>query len=182
MELATIWDTETTGLLNAIGTDEIIQPFITEIYAMQVDKEGTIIKEIDTLVKPLMPIPKHITKITGIDDYAVKDAPSFFEIYKQLANVFLGSKISVAHNLTFDEGIVINELKRIGKEYHFPYPPIKFCTVERSMHLKGHRLKNGELYELATGMELAGAHRAKADVQATYQSYLWLRENENEIS
>ena len=43
------------------------------------------------------------------------------------------------------------------------------------MHIRGHRLKNGELYKIATGKELIGAHKAKNDVLATYESYLWLK-------
>jgi DNA polymerase III epsilon subunit-like protein len=170
----TIIDTETTGLLEAEGVDISLQPHITEIYAMQIDEAGSIIKEIDTLVKPPIPIPALITKITGIDDNKVRNAPSFSQIYKELIEVFFCSHTMVAHNLSFDEGMLITELKRMGKEFHFPYCPIKYCTVEQSMHIKGHRLKNTELYNIATGKEIVGAHRAKVDVQATYESYKWL--------
>lgn len=172
--MITIFDSETTGLLESEGTDIALQPYFTEIYAMQVDDEGNIINELDTLVKPPMPLPAIITKITGLTDAALKNAPTFIEIYQELVGVFFGSHTAVAHNLPFDEGMLINELKRIGKEYHFPYPPIKFCTVEQSMWVKGHRLKNSELYQIATGKEITGAHRAKADVMATYESYKWL--------
>lgn len=170
----TIIDTETTGLLEAEGTDLALQPHLTEIYAMQVDHEGKLIKELETLIKPPIPLPAIITKITGLTDYDLKDAPAFVEVYKDIVEVFFCSHTIVAHNLPFDEGMLINEFKRIGKEYHFPYPPIKFCTVEQSMHVKGHRLKNSELYEIATGKQIVGAHRAKIDVQATYESYKWL--------
>jgi len=167
-------DTETTGLIEAEGTDLSLQPFLTEIYAMQTDAEGNIIKEVETLIKPPIPVPAIITKITGITDFDLKDAPTFIEVYKDLVEVFFCSHTMVAHNLSFDEGMLILELQRIGKEHHFPYCPIKYCTVEQSMHLKGHRLKNSELYQIATGKEIVGAHRAKADVLATYESYKWL--------
>ena len=58
----------------------------------------------------------------------------------------------------------------------FPYAPIQFCTLEQSMHIKGHRLKNSELYTIATGKEIENAHQAKADVLATYESYKWLND------
>ena len=170
-----ILDTETTGLNKPEGNDLSVQPHMIEIYAMQVKDDGTLVRELDTLIKPPIPIPLELTKhVHGISDFDVKDAPAFVDIYKQLINVFFGSHTAVAHNLSFDLKIIINELKRIGKEYAFPYPPINFCTVEQSMHLKGYRLKNSELYMLATGKEMENAHRAKPDVLALYESYKFL--------
>lgn len=171
----TIFDQETTGLLKAKGSDILHQPYLTEIYAMQVDNKGNLIKEFETLIKPPIPIPNFLEKQIGITNEMVNTAPTFIQIYKKIIEVFFRSHTIVSHNLSFDEGVLINELKRIGKEHHFPYPPIKFCTVEQSMHIKGYRLKNGELYTIATGKEMVGAHRAKADVLATYESYKWLK-------
>lgn len=172
--MLTVFDTETTGLTKPEGNDLSVQPHIIEICALQIDDSGEIILELDTLIKPPIPIPKFITKINGISDADVADAPTFAELYIKIADVFFGSDTSVAHNLQFDEWILIYELMRIGKEHAFPYPPIKFCTIEQSMHLRGHRLKNGELYKMATGKEIVNAHQARADVLATYESYKWL--------
>jgi len=174
-KMITIFDQETTGLLKAKGSDILHQPYLTEIYAMQVDEKGNLIREFETLIKPPIPISTFLEKTVGITNEMVVNAPSFLQIYKKIIEVFFCSHTVVAHNLSFDEGVLIYELKRIGKEYHFPYPPIKFCTIEQSMHIKGHRLKNSELYKIATGKDMVGAHRAKADVMATYQSYLWLK-------
>ncbi len=173
----TIVDTETTDLVMAEGSDIALQPQIIEIYALQVDKDFNFIREIDTLVRPTRPIPTFITKLTGINDQMVANAPTFAEVYRKLVGVFLGSHTMVAHNLPFDLDMMILELRRIGKEKAFPYPPIQFCTVEQSMHLKGHRLKNSELLELAGGGDIDGAHRAKADVLGTFTSYKWLNRN-----
>lgn len=172
----TILDFETTGLLEAMGTPLALQPFATELYAMQVDGEGNLVNEVNTLIKPPIPIPDFLVKAIGITNEMVANAPVFSEIYKEVVEVFLCSHTMVAHNLPFDQGILWCELARLGKEKNFPLPPIKFCTVEQSMHLKGYRLKNSELYELATGKEIEGAHRAKNDVLATYESYKWLKE------
>ena len=171
--MITVFDLETTGLMQAEGNELSTQPHIIEIYAAQFDGDE-LVYEVETLVKPPLAIPAIITKITGLNDFAVKDAPAFSEVYRSIVDVFFGSHTVVAHNLPFDEGVLITELKRLGKEYCFPYPPMKFCTVEQSMHLKGHRLKNDELYQLATGKNIVDAHRAKNDVLATYESYKWL--------
>lgn len=171
----TILDLETTGLVGSKGKDQLYQPHITEFYAMQVDNKFNFVREFDTLVKPPIPIPAFLEKQIGITNQMVADAPSFLQVYRKIIEVFYCSHTIVAHNLSFDEEVLITELRRIGKEHHFPYPPIKFCTVEQSMHIKGHRLKNSELYEIATGKQMGLMHRAKADVQATFESFKWLK-------
>lgn len=173
--MITIFDLETTGLRLAEGNDLSVQPYMVEIYAIQVDDNDNIIKEMHQLIKPPIPIPYVTTKIHGISDYDVRNSPTFVEIYKDLCEVFFESHTMVAHNLSYDKGVTIDELKRIGKEYSFPYPPINFCTVEQSMHIRGYRLKNGELYKIATGLEIIDAHQAKNDVLATFESYKWLK-------
>ncbi len=174
--MITLLDLETTGLVGAKGKDQLYQPHITEFYAMQVDNDLNFVRDFDTLIKPPIPIPGFIEKLIGITNEMVADAPTFIQAHKKIIEVFYCSHTIVAHNLPFDEEVLITELKRIGKEHHFPYPPIKFCTVEQSMHIKGFRLKNSELYALATGKEIVGAHRAKNDVEAMFESFKWLKE------
>jgi len=172
----TILDTETNDLLKPLGTPLNQQPHMLEICAMRFDNSHKLIKEFTTYVKPETPFimsPKAF-KANGITPATLKDAPSFAEIYKELVGMFLGSHTIIAHNLSFDKEILVNELRRIGKEFSFPYPPINFCTVEQSLHVKGYRLKNSDLYKMATGKEIENAHTAKADVLATWDGYKWL--------
>jgi len=173
--MITIVDFETTGLIRPDGNSLASQPHATQVCAVQIGEMEEVEVEVNTYIKPPISIPEHITKITRINDYTVQDAPTFGEIYLDLADAFFGSHTVIGHNITFDMHMLIIELKRLGKEFHFPYPPIWYCTIEQSMHLKGYRLKNGELFELATGKELIGAHDAKVDIMATYESYKWLK-------
>lgn len=172
----TIIDTETTGLIESEGVDISLQPQIIEVYALQVTEDFEFVKDFLSFVKPTRPIPPLITKITGITNNDIIHAPIFKEVYLDIADTFLGSSVMVAHNLSFDLGMLVIELTRINKQFAFPYCPIHYCTVEQSMWIKGYRLKNSELLELATGKtEIEGAHRAKADVLATLESFKWLR-------
>jgi DNA polymerase-3 subunit alpha (Gram-positive type) len=139
--MITIFDVETTGLVKAKGSDQITQPFITEFFALKVDEKSGKMKEFETYIKPPIPIPAHIEKLIGITNYMVKDSPSFLDVHKMITKAFFCSHTMVAHNLPFDLECLRLELERIGKEHQFPYPPIHFCTVEQSMHIKGHRLK-----------------------------------------
>jgi len=175
-----IFDTETTDLTSPEEADLIHQPHLTEIFCYKVtaNKKMKVIGEFHTLLKPPIPIPHYITKLTGIDDYTVKKAPTFLKMYKKLYDFFLGCEMLVAHNLSFDLDIIRFELQRIGKEFNFPYPPIHYCTVEKSLDLQGIRLKNNELYKLETGKEMEGSHRAKADALATFKSFKWLLKQE----
>jgi len=172
----TVYDTETTGLLRPNATNVAQQPEIIELYAVQINEKFEIIKEIDTFLNPTLPISDVITKITGINDDMVKDAPKFSAMYKQIAEVFKGSDCLVAHNASFDVSMLANELVRIDKVIHFPWPVNHICTVEKSNHIKGNRLNLAKLHELATGKPFEGAHRAKADVHALVRCFHWLVE------
>ena len=171
-----VFDTETTGLIEAMGTDLKFQPHIIEIYIAILNSSFKQVDEYQTLIKPPIPIPAYITKINGIDDAMVEKAPEFPEVFPKIAKTFLGCHTMVAANLTFDLGMLRLDLERCGKLFSFPYPPMPFCTMEQSMHLRGHRLKNKELYKIATGKDLVNAHRAKNDVMATIESFKWLKE------
>jgi len=171
------FDTETTGLLHPDGTRLFNQPFIIEFYACKFNKSGKIISEFETFLKPPIPLPEIITKITGITDSDLKDAPNFLEIYDELSDFFLGEKDIFAHNCSFDINILKNELMRYEKEFKFPWPKNHYCTVELSHTIQNKRLKLEQLYFIATGKTF-DAHRAKADTAALVECIIWLGEND----
>ncbi len=92
-------DIETTGLSKNYHK-------ITEIAALNV-KNGTIKKEFHTLVNPQVKIPSFITKLTGINNEMVKDAPTIGEVIPKFVK-FSNNKIFVAHNAMFDYGFLSN--------------------------------------------------------------------------
>ena len=154
-----------------------MQPHITEFYGVRVDENWDVVSEFETFVKPPIPIPEIVTKITGITDQMVAGAPKFIEIFDGLVEFFIGARTMVAHNLPFDSGVLLNELIRHGLEHHFPWPPTWHCTVEISRPIKNKSIKLGVLHEIATGRpHVEDAHRAKSDVMALVRSYKWLVE------
>ncbi len=169
-------DYETTGLIKADAVDLNLQPFITEIYALKLTKDLEFVDEFETFIKPPIPISEEITKLTGIDDAMLVDAPSFISVYPKLVEIYLGEAEVVAHNVSFEIGMLNLELRRCGYENKFPWPHIHTCTVEKSMPIKNRYLKLGQLHELATGRPHEGGHRAKADVLALAECYAWLKE------
>ena len=172
-----IFDTETTGLLQPELTTLNKQPYITEIYACKINEEFKMLGEIESYLKPPIPIPQEVIKISGITDEHVEGAPIFPFFYKDLAKFFTGVDVLVAHNLSFDVGILTNELKRIDKVTKFPWPRHQICTVERTMHLKGHRMKLAQLHEYLLGKTFKDAHRAKQDVHALVRCFHKLTED-----
>jgi DNA polymerase III epsilon subunit-like protein len=171
-----LFDTETTGLLKPSASDSNMQPYITEICCVKIDDNFNLIDEIETYVKPPIPIPQEVSKITGIDDNTVRSAPTFEEIVPLLADFFVGTDHLIGHNLPFDRSMLVNELSRLDKQYMFPWPPYQWCTVEMSMNIEQRRLSLSKLHEYATGKPHEGAHRAKNDVYALVRCYHWLLE------
>jgi len=170
------FDTETTGLLKPDACELHLQPSITEIYIAKFDKDFDIVDEFKSFVNPGVPLPAMITKITGITDEMLADAPSFVDIYDDLSDFVLGEDKIFAHNCAFDIGMLKNELKRISKEFNFPWPKNQVCTVVESFPIKNRRLKLVQLHEIATGKkEIVGAHRAKTDVMAMIECIKWLK-------
>jgi len=64
-----------------------------------------VIDEFSTLVNPQYKIPRFITKLTGIDDEMVKDAPKASKSIPLFTN-FLDDDPFVAHNAWFDYGFL----------------------------------------------------------------------------
>ena len=162
-----LFDTETTGLLLPEPADLKKQPYIIELYAVAIDENFTLLEEFETFVKPPFDtLPDEITKITKITSNMIKNQPSFLDIYPQLAKMFTGTDILIAHNLMFDKNMLKNELDRIGKVTEFPWPRHNICTVEKTMHINGYRLNMQRFHYEMTGVGFSDAHRAEVDVHA----------------
>jgi DNA polymerase-3 subunit alpha (Gram-positive type) len=171
------FDTETTGLLRPSASEEHLQPSIIEICVVKFDDSFEVIDVFESFVKPPVPISAEITKITNITENMVADAPNFIGIYDDLCKFFLGEQEIYAHNCSFDIDMLGNELARHGLVNKFPWPSKHVCTVEASFCIKNKRMRLGDLYKLATGREIQGAHRAKTDTMALVECIKWLKEN-----
>lgn len=169
-----VLDTETTGLIKPIPTDVKFQPFMTEIYACALDENFEFLGEYETLVKPPIPISAEITKITGITDEKLKDAPSFSMIYSDLYDFIKGTDIVVGQNIEFDINVIYYELMRHDFDKKFCWPKRHVCTIESSYHYKNKRLNLQKLHEFLFGEGFKDAHRAKVDVMATVRCFIEL--------
>lgn len=161
---ALFFDTETTGLISSHLLPLKKQPQIIEFYGATVNlATGQIENELDTFVKPSIKITKEITGITHITNEMVENAPPFAKIALNVKALVENAPIVCAHNASYDKEVLQFEFERLGMPIAFP----RFiCTVEQTIHLKGHRMKLNDLHEYLFGERFEDAHRAKVDTQA----------------
>jgi predicted DnaQ family exonuclease/DinG family helicase len=159
----TALDLETTGLSSQ--NDAII-----EIGAVRV-RGGEICTEFSRLVDPGRPLPRFITRLTGITDADLDGQPAIEDILPELLE-FLGGDALVAHNASFDIGFVNAQLEREGR------PPLSNPVLDTLLfsgvllpRLRDHRLATLTEYY---GIDLERAHRAIDDARATAGVYLAL--------
>lgn len=167
IKLFSIIDIETTGTSYKFGK-------ITEIAIYQHNGQK-ITDSWSTLINPEMDIPYFITRLTGIDNEMVKDAPKFYEIAKKLIEMTEG-RIFMAHNVHFDYNFIKEEYRRLGYNYNRK----TMCTVQLSRKLlPGHR--SYSLGKLCSdlGIKINGRHRAAGDALATVKLFeILLKKNE----
>lgn len=150
-----IVDIETSGNNYKFGK-------ITEIAIYQHDGKR-ITDSYSTLINPGIDIPVYITRLTGINNEMVKNAPKFFEVARKIIELTNG-RIFVAHNVHFDYGFIKEEFNRLG--YNFNRRTI--CTVNLSRKL----LPGHASYSLGNicsdlGIKIIDRHRAAGDALAT---------------
>ncbi|MFT6166916.1 MAG: DNA polymerase-3 subunit epsilon [Vicingaceae bacterium] len=150
-----IVDIETTG-------GSATRSRITEI-AIYKHNGQNIVDEYQTLINPCQDIPYNITKLTGIDNELVANAPLFFDVAQEIDN-FMEGCVFVAHNVNFDYSFLKAEFDRIGLSFRRK----KLCTVRLSRKLLPGKFSYslGKLCA-SEGIPLNNAHRAAADAKAT---------------
>lgn len=174
-------DVETTGFVRTESSPLNTQPYVTELCMIRTDKELNIKGVYNELFKIPIPLEEKITKITGITDEMLVDKKPFVAHWREIAEFARGAKYFVAHNVSFDRDCIMYEFKRINKILNFPWPPEHICTIEKSMHIKGHKLNLGLLHEILFGDKFEGAHRAQADVEALIRCFGELQKREGKL-
>lgn len=170
-----VFDTETTGLVKNAAKPVAQQPYMIEMGAIKVDENWNEIARLNFMVKPPIPLPPIITKITGITAADLRNEKAFSHNFMTAVDFFKGSDRMIAHNLPFDRNILLFELKRIGLEYNFPWPAVHTCTAENSKSLfKGKYTKLQNIYKHAYGEDPQQTHRAVGDCEILLDVCKWL--------
>lgn len=164
-----IFDTETTGLTlpSAVSADR--QPRLIEFGAIKLGKGGRIISELSQLIYPEELISETITKITGVTNEELKDAPKFRDFLPTLRRFFGKTKWLIAHNAPFDVSILKYELVRSACD-DFPWPEDVIDTAQEYAPIIGYNPFLKTIYSHVLGKELAQTHRAIDDVRALHEA------------
>lgn len=98
-------DTETSGLHAGAEIVEITL----------IDSSGEAV--LDTLVRPERPIPPALTRIHGIDNRMVADAPRWPQLHERLLDIIEGRPV-VIYNADFD----LRMLAQVAQRHALPWP------------------------------------------------------------
>jgi DNA polymerase-3 subunit epsilon len=122
-----------------------------------------VVEKFSTLINPECNIGSFYTKLSGITNEMVADAPKFHEVAKRIIELTEG-RIFVAHNVSFDYNFVRDEFASLGYKYRRE----TLCTVRLSRKLIPGKMS----YSLGNlcaslGIIIENRHRAEGDAVAT---------------
>lgn len=159
-----VFDLETTGL--DLVNDRIIQ--ISYIKVSPNDAEGEEQRK-SLFVNPGISIPLVVQELTGITDEMVKDAPTFKQLAKSLADTFTGCDFAGYNSNRFDIPMLAEEFLRAGVDFDFS----KSRLIDaQSIFYKREPRTLAAAYKFYTGRKMEEdfrAHRADEDTEATYR-------------
>ena len=141
-----------------------VQGKIIEI-AVYIFDGNEVVDEYSTLINPGVKVDWYVTKLTGITNSMVREAPVFDEVAETISR-YLEGKIFVAHDVDFDYKFLRTELSRVGIELNEP----RVCTIRLSEKYlpEANSYSLGNLCEeLKIPIPEEDRHRAGGDALAT---------------
>lgn len=82
--------------------------------ALVVVRDNILVDEFYTLIKPESYFDARNTKIHGITEADVVDAPKFPEVWEQIKQFYTANQLVIAHNAPFDNGVLRETLGHYG--------------------------------------------------------------------
>lgn len=163
-----IVDIETTGSYQRSHA-------ITEIAIIVHDGEK-IVDSFETLINPETSIAPFVSRMTGITNQMLQDAPKFHEVAKKIWTM-TDDAVFVAHSVNFDFSYIHQEFKSLGADFRRK----KLCTVRLSRKL----FPGYSSYSLGNicanlGIDIIDRHRAMGDAAATAKLFELCLQNDNE--
>ncbi len=162
-----IIDVETTG-----GSPMLDRVIEVAVFVFDGEK---IIDSYATLINPRRPIDPYVTKLTGISEDMVKDAPLFEDIKERLLEL-THENIFVAHNVKFDFGMIRQEFKRLGIDFN--RKQLDTVNLARKVLPGFNSYSLGNICD-SLGIEILDRHRAKGDAEATVRLLEMILKNPN---
>ncbi len=153
-------DIEATGL--SVGSDRIVEISLVKLKMDQSTETKTM------RINPGIPIPEKVSKIHGIYEKDLKDAPSFKEAAPELLR-FIGNADLAGYNSNkFDIPLLAEEFLRA--EFDFDLSNRKLLDVQNIFHIMEPR-NLVAAYKFYCNKPLEKAHSAESDALATYEIF-----------
>jgi len=152
------FDLETTGI--DVEKDRIVQIAMIRI------EPGGERKTFESLVNPERPIPPGASAVHGIKDEDVRDQPTFSQIRREVEDFLTDADLAGFNSVNFDLPLLEAELKRTGSELDFS--GVRHLDAMKIFHIMERRDLTAA-YKFYCGKDLAGAHNALADTEATLE-------------
>ncbi len=138
-----------------------------EIGIVRIEKRR-IVDRYHSLIRPPVGIPPFISKMTGLTQDDLADAPVFSEIAHEVRERLAGTFL-VAHNVQFDYAALKAEFLRLGEHFYMD----RFCTVTLAKKfLPGLRRFNLDAVCEKLGIAVRRRHRALDDAEAAAAMFL----------
>lgn len=153
------FDIESTGVDPA--RDRIVEISLIKVLP---DNAGEEVKT--RRINPGMHIPEASSAIHGIYDEDVKDAPTFAQIARSLADFIKGADLAGYNSNKFDIPLLVEEFMRAGVEIDLSGK--HFVDVQNIFHKMEQRTLSAA-YKFYCDCEIENAHSAEADIRATYE-------------
>ena len=180
------FDTETTGLpknYKAPASDTKNWPRMVQIAWMRYTKTDDLIDSKMYIIKPEgYTIPKEASDVHGITtDRALAEGVDLTSVLNEFREEMIGSRVLIAHNISFDEKIVGAEFIR-KKIESIPNKLSRIDTMKEATDYcqlpgnYGYKWPNlTELHTKLFGKAFEGAHDALADVKACADCFFELK-------
>jgi len=162
-----VLDFETTGLSPDNGDRAI------EIGAVRI-VNGEITDQFQALMNPGMHVNDFIEDYTGITNAMLDCAASCDDVMADFCD-FIGDDNLLAHNASFDQKFLDNELSQISRSYQGEFTCSLLVSRRLNIDSPSHRL--GDLVNQLDLAEEGSFHRALFDAQMTAKLWLHMLDN-----
>lgn len=164
-----VFDLETTGLSPWAG-DEIVEIGAMKIFGDDLDVENAF----HSLVRPRRPISPEASKVNGITNEMVADAPTFSEVFPRFLE-FVGGAHLVAQNAKFDMSFLVKHMVETAMRKELEvYDTVVFSR--RCFPSENRHNLDAICNRLGLQVDSDKRHRSIEDVRLTGLAFIKMRE------